>query len=56
MNAPKKLTFLISLILIAAAVLAMLGIIPVAFLTQNAFWVAIAGYALLFLGCLFKGL
>ena len=56
MNPPKKITLLISLILAAVAVLSFLGIIPVGFLKENAFWVGIAGYAVLFLGCVFKGL
>lgn len=56
MNPPKKITFLISLILAVVAVLAFLDIIPVAIIKDNAFWVAVAGYALLFLGCVFKGL
>ena len=56
MNPPKKVTLLVSLILAVVAVLSFLGIIPVGFLKNNAFWVAVAGYALLFLGCVFKGL
>lgn len=56
MNAPKKLTWLIALVLAAVGVLAHLNIIPVGFIKQNDFWFVVAGYALLFLGTIFKGL
>lgn len=56
MNAPKKGTWFIALILAVVAVLAHLGIIPVAFIRNNDFWIAIAAYALLLLGTIFKGL
>lgn len=58
MNAPKKWTFFVSLILVVFSVLCKIGgILPnIPFLTENSYWVGIVGYALLFLGCIFKGL
>ena len=57
MNAPKKITFLISLILVVLSVLVELGVLPkIPVITEYHYWVGIAGYVLLFLGCIFKGL
>ena len=56
MNAPKKLTWFIALVLAAVGILGHLVIIPVAFIKNYDFWFVVAGYALLFLGTIFKGL
>ena len=56
MNPPKKVTFLIALILGVLGVVAQLGIIKVAFLATYAFWFVVAGLVLLLLGCCVKGL
>ncbi len=54
MNPPKKVTVLISLILAALGVVSTFVTIP--FVSSYSFWFVVAGYALLLLGCLFKGL
>ncbi len=54
MNAPKKVTFLISLILAALGVVA--GFISIPFVSANNYWFVVAGYVLLMLGCFLKGL
>lgn len=56
LSAPKGIVFLISLILVALAVLCQLDVVNVPFVNDNRFWVAAAGYILLMLGCMFKGL
>ncbi len=56
MNLPKKLTFLIALILVVVGVLCELNVINVAFLDNIKFWLVTAGFALLALACMFKGL
>jgi len=54
LNAPKKLTWLIAIIL---GVLGLLGaIVTLPILTVNAFWFAFVGLVLLALGCFLKGL
>ncbi|MBN1153709.1 hypothetical protein JXB12_02170 [candidate division KSB1 bacterium] len=54
LNAPKNITWWISLIL---AVLAVLGkFIAIPFITVNAFWVLLVGFVLLWLGTFVKGL
>ncbi|MDO4566728.1 MAG: hypothetical protein Q4B42_05295 [Oscillospiraceae bacterium] len=54
MNAPKKLTWLIALILGVLGIVGSFTAIP--FVSAYAFWFLAAGFALLALGCLFKGL
>jgi predicted membrane channel-forming protein YqfA (hemolysin III family) len=54
LNAPKQITFLISVVLVLIAVLVVLGIVPS--LPVSAFWLAIVGYVLLALGCLLPNL
>jgi hypothetical protein len=54
LSAPKVVVFLISLVLVALAVVSLYTRIP--FVSLNAFWVAIAGYVLLALGVTMKGL
>jgi len=54
LNAPKQITFLISVILVLIGVLVVLGIVP--FLPVPAFWLAVIGYTLLAFGCLLPGL
>ncbi len=48
-NAPKQITFVISVILVLIAVLVVLGVAPA--LPVSAFWIAVIGYTLLALGC-----
>ena len=58
LNAPKVVTFAISLVLIVLALLSMHTHLPVgaAFVTQHRFWIVVAAYALLAAGCLLPGL
>ena len=58
LNAPKVITFVISLVLVLLAVVSMHTHLPVgaAFVAQHRFWIVIAGYALLAAGCLLPGL
>ena len=54
LSAPTTVIFLVSVLL---AILALLGHFTVIqFVTMYKFWFAIAAYAVLFAGCLFKGL
>jgi len=53
LSAPTMLFFIISLVLAVVGVLVGLGIIPS--LPVSAFWIVVAGYAVLAVGCLFKG-
>jgi predicted membrane channel-forming protein YqfA (hemolysin III family) len=53
LSAPTMLVFLISLVLAVLGVLAGLGILAV--IPVPAFWLVTAGYAVLAIGCLFKG-
>ncbi|MBD3678356.1 MAG: hypothetical protein HUJ27_08135 [Rhodobacteraceae bacterium] len=54
LSAPKKIVFLISLLLAALALVAALGVsIPV--VSANALWVALVAYALLAAGNVLKG-
>ena len=53
LSAPTQVVFIISLILAILAIAGLFVAIPV--VTTNAFWVAIAGYVVLMLGCLLKG-
>ena len=54
MNPPKKITFLIALILGALGIVSQFVSIP--FVKNYDFWFVAAGWALLILGCCFKGL
>jgi len=54
MNAPKKVTWLICLVLIVVSIVAKFVAIP--FVTANAFWVLAVGAVLLLLATLLKGL
>jgi hypothetical protein len=54
LNAPKHIVFIISLVLVALAVMGTLVAIP--FVSTNAFWIAVLGYVLLALGVALKGL
>ena len=54
MNAPKKLTWFIAFVL---GVLGIVGTyVAIPFVTAYAFWFVVAGFAILTLGCLIKGL
>jgi hypothetical protein len=53
LNAPSRVTFLISLALAIISVLGALVIIPV--VTNYAFWIAILAYVVLALGTLMRG-
>lgn len=54
LSAPKVVIFLLSLIIVALAVVSRYTAIP--FITPNAFWTAIVGYILLVAGVTMKGL
>ena len=54
LNAPKKITWLISLIVGVLGVVAYLVTIPV--LSVYAFWIVVVGFVLLILGTFLKGL
>jgi len=55
LNAPKVITFLVSLILVVLALVGFLSsAVPI--LKQYQFWLAIAGYAVLAAGVTMKGL
>lgn len=54
LSAPKVVIFLISLIIVALAVVSRYTAIPQ--VTPNAFWVAIVGYIILVAGVTMKGL
>lgn len=54
LNAPRQIVFLISLILVAVAVMGTLVAIP--FVSAHAFWIAVFGYVLLAAGTALKGL
>jgi hypothetical protein len=54
LNAPKQIVFLVSLILVAAAVMGTLVAIP--FVSAYAFWIAVLGYVLLAAGTALKGM
>ncbi len=58
LNAPKVITFGVSLLLVLAAVASLHFRLPVAqnFVTTHRFWLAVAGYVLLALGVLLSGL
>ena len=54
LNAPKQITFLISLVVAILAVVGMYVNIPV--VSGNAAWTAIVAYVILAAGCLLPGL
>ncbi len=55
-NAPKKVSLIISIVLVALAIaLVLVKGLTIPVLSPNAFWVAIAGYVVLLLGNLLKG-
>jgi hypothetical protein len=54
LNAPTQLVFLISLVLAVLGVLAIFITIP--FVSGYAFWFVTAGYVVLALGCVLKGM
>ncbi len=58
LNAPKVITFVISVILVVVALLSMHMRLPVgaSFVAQHRVWLVVAGYVLLALGCLLPGL
>ena len=58
LNAPKVITFLISLLLIGSAVASLYVHLPAGqgFVASHRFWLAVAGYGLLALGVLLPGL
>lgn len=54
LNAPKQLTWWISILLGAVGVVGYFVALP--FITVYAFWILLAGLVLLALGCFLKGL
>ncbi len=54
LSAPTILVFLISLVAAVLGILSGLGIVAV--IPLSAFWLLTIGYAVLALGCLFKGI
>ena len=58
LNAPKVITFVISLILVVVALASMHTRLPfgAAFVSSHRIWVIVAAYVLLALGCLLPGL
>ena len=54
LNAPTQLVFLISLVLAVLGVLAIFISIPI--VSAYAFWFVVAGYVVLALGCIMKGM
>ena len=58
LNAPKVITFLISLVLVGLAVASLYVHLPAGqgFVATHRFWFAVAGYGLLALGALLPGL
>jgi heme/copper-type cytochrome/quinol oxidase subunit 1 len=52
MHTPSAWTFWLSVILVVLAIVSTFVSIP--FVSMYAFWVAVVGYAILVIGCLFK--
>lgn len=52
-NAPSQVTFLISVLLAALAVLSRFVVIPN--VTPNALWILLIGYVVLVIGCMYRG-
>lgn len=55
LNAPSKLFFLISLVLVILAIVS-IYVVSIPFITANAFWVAVVGYIVLAVACVMKGM
>jgi len=53
LSAPTKMVFLVSLVIAVVALLMLLGIVSINFI--GAAWLALIGYAVLFLGNILKG-
>jgi hypothetical protein len=55
---PRFITFVVSLILVVAAVLSLYTRLPVVgpFVKSHQLWIAVAGYLILMLGVLLRGL
>jgi hypothetical protein len=53
-SAPTVIIFIVSLIIVALAVIGRFTVIP--YITPNAFWVAIVGYLVLVAGVTMKGM
>lgn len=58
LNAPRVITFAVSLILVAVAIASLYGHLPAgaAFVNQHRFWILALGYLVLALGCVLPGL
>ena len=58
LNAPKVITFVISLALVIVALLSMHAQLPAgaAFVGQHRLWIVVGAYALLAAGCILPGL
>ena len=57
LSPPTKIVYLLSVLFAGLAILIKLAIIPpLSFLPFETFWLAIIGYALLFVGTTFKGI
>lgn len=54
MNAPRKVTYLIALIIGVLGIVASFVSIP--FVSAYAFWFVVVGYVILLVACLIKGL
>ena len=54
LNAPTKIIFLVSLVLVALALISRFT--PIPYVTQYQFWVALIGYLVLVAGVTMKGL
>jgi hypothetical protein len=55
---PRLITFVVSLILVVAAVLSLYSRLPVVggYIISHRFWIAVIGYVILMAGVLFRGL
>jgi len=56
LSAPKFITWFISLLLGVLGILLYLNVLAIPFLTPYIFWLVVAGFGLLILATLFKGL
>ena len=54
MNAPRKVTYLIALIIGVLGIVA--SFISIPFVSAYAFWFVVVGYVILLVACLIKGL
>ncbi len=52
-NAPTQITFIISLVLAAVAVLS--RFVAIQNVSVNAFWILLIGFVVLVIGCVYKG-